>query len=173
MYSESDTLAGGFPHSDISGSMLICQLPGAFRRLPRPSSPVIAKASTTCTYSLDPIALNPHARCRLRNTRPKAPSPSEQSCKCLPCAPLHPTCGCRARAIQSLTHSSPASSPVRLSPPLTCASRLRCEQRFTSSTLLKNTARTSEGTHQYRRTFSQRVAALMPDLWWSQSGSNR
>ncbi len=29
--------------------------PRSFRRLPRPSSPVIAKASTTCTCSLDPI----------------------------------------------------------------------------------------------------------------------
>src|SRR5713101_3395700 len=38
--------------------MLVCQLPAASRRLPRPSSPVIAKASTTCTYSLDPIALS-------------------------------------------------------------------------------------------------------------------
>ena len=28
---------------------LVCQLTAAFRRLPRPSSPVIAKASTTCT----------------------------------------------------------------------------------------------------------------------------
>src|ERR1700761_9022368 len=46
---------GGFPHSDIGGSKLVCQLPTAFRRLPRPSSPVIAKASTTCTCSLDPI----------------------------------------------------------------------------------------------------------------------
>ena len=46
---------GGFPHSDIFGSKLVCQLPEAFRRLPRPSSPVIAKASTTCTCSLDPI----------------------------------------------------------------------------------------------------------------------
>ena len=36
-----------------------CQLPVAFRRLPRLSSPVIAKASTTCTYSLDPITLSP------------------------------------------------------------------------------------------------------------------
>src|SRR3989337_16132 len=36
-----------------------CQLPAAFRRLPRLSSPVIAKASTTCTYSLDPITLSP------------------------------------------------------------------------------------------------------------------
>src|SRR5690606_16544788 len=47
----------GFPHSDICGSKLVCQLPAAFRRLPRPSSPVIAKASTTCTCSLDPITL--------------------------------------------------------------------------------------------------------------------
>ena len=57
IYSGVITLAGGFSHSDISGSMLVCQLPEAFRRLPRPSSPVIAKASTTCTYSLDPIIL--------------------------------------------------------------------------------------------------------------------
>ena len=47
----------GFPHSDICGSKLVCQLPAAFRRLPRPSSPVIAKASTICTYSLDPITI--------------------------------------------------------------------------------------------------------------------
>ena len=57
MDSVSDTLAGGFPHSDIRGSKLVCQLPAAFRRLQRPSSPVIAKAFTTCTYSLDPIGL--------------------------------------------------------------------------------------------------------------------
>jgi hypothetical protein len=39
-----------------------CQLPVAFRRLTRLSSPVIAKASTTCTYSLDPITLSPQPR---------------------------------------------------------------------------------------------------------------
>ena len=50
-------LLGGFPHSEISGSMLICQLPEAYRRLSRLSSPIIAKASTTCSYSLDPITL--------------------------------------------------------------------------------------------------------------------
>ena len=54
-------MRAGFPHSDICGSMLVCQLPAAFRRLPRPSSPVIAKASTTCTYSLDPITLRPRS----------------------------------------------------------------------------------------------------------------
>ena len=57
MYSLCDTFAGGFPHSEISGSKLICQLPEAYRRLSRPSSPIIAKASTICSYSLDPITL--------------------------------------------------------------------------------------------------------------------
>jgi hypothetical protein len=37
---------------------LTCQLPEAYRRLQRPSSPVVAKASTTCTCSLDPITLS-------------------------------------------------------------------------------------------------------------------
>lgn len=59
IYSGAVTLAGGFPHSDISGSKLIYQLPETFRRLSRPSSPVIAKAFTICTYSLDPITLKP------------------------------------------------------------------------------------------------------------------
>src|SRR3954468_7360978 len=50
-----DLKEAGFPHSEICGSAPICRLPAAFRRLSRPSSPIIAKASTTCTCSLDPI----------------------------------------------------------------------------------------------------------------------
>ncbi len=50
--------SGGFPHSDIPGSKPVCRLPEAFRRLPRPSSPVVAKASTVCAYSLDHITPN-------------------------------------------------------------------------------------------------------------------
>ena len=46
MYSGWDTLAGGFPHSDIHGSKLGRQLPVAFRSHPRPSSASGAKAST-------------------------------------------------------------------------------------------------------------------------------
>src|SRR5258708_33600984 len=42
--------------------MLVCQLPAAFRRLPRPSSPVIAKSSATCNSVLDPITLSPQGR---------------------------------------------------------------------------------------------------------------
>ena len=57
MYSVLDdqVVLAGFPHSDIYGSKLVCQLPVAFRRLPRLSSPPAAKASTVCTYSLDHI----------------------------------------------------------------------------------------------------------------------
>ena len=38
--------AVGFPHSEISGSKFVWQLPEAFRSLPRLSSPLGAKAST-------------------------------------------------------------------------------------------------------------------------------
>src|ERR1700687_86641 len=47
--------SGGFPHSEILGSKLVCQLPEAYRRLPRLSSPSAAQASTMCAYSLDHI----------------------------------------------------------------------------------------------------------------------
>jgi hypothetical protein len=59
-FSAFATLAGyglsrGLPHSEILGSKLVCQLPEAYRRLLRPSSPVAAKASTRCAWSLDHI----------------------------------------------------------------------------------------------------------------------
>src|SRR6266853_4442900 len=55
VFSKRYLLRGGFPHSEIFGSMHICRLPEAYRRLPRPSSPSVAKASTMCAYSLDHI----------------------------------------------------------------------------------------------------------------------
>ena len=57
MYSVHDTqlMLSGFPHSEISGSKSVCRLPEAYRRLPRLSSPLTAKASTVCAYSLDHI----------------------------------------------------------------------------------------------------------------------
>ena len=63
----------GFPHSEIPGSKLVCQLPEAYRRLPRPSSPVAAKASTMCAYSLDHITPNGPAIAPLNGTTPGAP----------------------------------------------------------------------------------------------------
>ena len=42
----------GFPHSEIPGSKLVCQLPEAYRRLLRPSSPVAA-VKGQCPRPLD------------------------------------------------------------------------------------------------------------------------
>ena len=61
MYSVRDTRAltpCGFPHSEIAGSQVVCHLTDTYRRLPRLSSPLTAKASTVCTYSLDHITPN-------------------------------------------------------------------------------------------------------------------
>ena len=55
VFSSKYRRSGGFPHSEIFGSKHICRLPEAYRRLPRPSSPSIAKAFTMCTSSLDHI----------------------------------------------------------------------------------------------------------------------
>src|SRR3954469_6310031 len=72
MYSvHGDLKEAGCPHSEICGSKPICRLPAAYRRLSRPSSPIIAKASTTCTYSLDPITLLPLSkRCEPKSLPP-------------------------------------------------------------------------------------------------------
>jgi hypothetical protein len=42
LFSAQYHLRGGFPHSEIAGSKLVCQLPDAYRRLLRPSSPSTA-----------------------------------------------------------------------------------------------------------------------------------
>ena len=47
------TLRSGFPIRISPDNSACYQLSEAFRRFPRPSSPVVAKASTVCTYSLD------------------------------------------------------------------------------------------------------------------------
>ena len=49
---------GGLPHSEISGSKVVCYLPEAYRKLQRPSSPLAAKASTVYASSLDHITQN-------------------------------------------------------------------------------------------------------------------
>ena len=52
---DNQLMLAGFPHSEISGSKVVCHLPEAYRRLPRLSSPLTAKASTVCASSLDHI----------------------------------------------------------------------------------------------------------------------
>ena len=54
--------AAGFPHSEIYGSTPVCRLPVAYRRLPRPSSPLDAKTSTVHPSSLDHVYRSPSPR---------------------------------------------------------------------------------------------------------------
>ena len=57
MNSAMDTwlVPGGFSHSEIAGSKVVCHLTDTYRRLPRLSSPLTAKASAVCACSLDHI----------------------------------------------------------------------------------------------------------------------
>ena len=55
LFSAQYSRSCGFPHSEIAGSKVVCHLADAYRRLPRPSSPSTAKASTMCASSLDHI----------------------------------------------------------------------------------------------------------------------
>jgi hypothetical protein len=63
----------GFPHSEIYGSTPVCRLPVAYRRLPRPSSPLDAKTSTVHPSSLDHVYRSPSHRAGTpaRTARPR------------------------------------------------------------------------------------------------------
>jgi hypothetical protein len=54
IHSESSTLAGGLPHSEIHRSQPGYRLPVAFRRFQRPSSPLDAKTSVMRSCSVTP-----------------------------------------------------------------------------------------------------------------------
>jgi hypothetical protein len=83
----------GFPHSDIPGSTLGCQLPRAYRRLLRPSSALDAKASTMCPSQLVAQTLNKNnkpqrpkklpAHTTSNHTNPQSQNPQDQ------CPPAH------------------------------------------------------------------------------------
>ena len=152
-------MRAGFPHSEIHGSKLACQLPVAYRRLQRPSSPVVAKASTTCTCSLDPITL----------------SSNHDKAWCL--ESLHASAACHAghrkRLVSAGTDKVPALSYCRLQVAI-CnhypdESGLRVRIRFTSSKLLKSS--------RMKLTAKRKRVPLGPEFrakaWWSQPGSNR
>ena len=53
MHSARDTPKGGFPHSEIHRSQLGYQLPVAYRRFQRLSSPLDAKSSAVCPLWFD------------------------------------------------------------------------------------------------------------------------
>jgi hypothetical protein len=146
-------LRAGFPHSEIHGSKLACQLPVAYRRLQRPSSPVVAKASTSCTCSLDPITLSTDLDGSARNASAALPQPG-----------LWIALGGAAvyKAATPITANA-ISYPDEPG--------LRDRIRFTSSELLKSSRmkRTLKGNAR----FPFRGGFRKPGAWWSQPGSNR
>ncbi len=62
MHSDLNDLAVGLPHSEIPGSKLGYQLPWAYRRFLRPSSPLDAKTSTVCPFTLGHVDRMPSDR---------------------------------------------------------------------------------------------------------------
>ena len=123
MYSErGDPIRAGFPHSEIRGSKPICRLPAAYRRLSRPSSPIIAKASTTCTYSLDPITLPPHAFRAQSTPGQSPPEQNKEIGKTLALKFVHPQSIARSRdTMQYITQLALARRPhaIQHAPPQT------------------------------------------------------
>jgi hypothetical protein len=158
MYSSCDTPKGGFPHSEISGSKLICQLPEAYRRLSRPSSPVIAKASTTCSYSLDPITLIPLTRIRSQSRNGQvfhlaryAVLPFE-----LLRSEVHLTQSNMSTAARSAMKRFPLSTLIKL------------------YELLKNSRLTPGNPGDNNKEASCEAALVLLDVvWWRMTGSNR
>ena len=140
MYSVWATPKGGFPHSDICGSKVACHLPAAFRRLPRPSSPVIAKASTICAWSLDPTTFKMPVAAPRHLVR--VTTAADNSC----------------RTMQSLPISF---APLRLAP-------APCELHvFTSFRLLKSDdSLFSQENNQQHRTAGSGHALLIVHFWW-------
>ena len=150
-------MRAGFPHSDIYGSKPVCGLPVAFRTLQRPSSPVIAKASTTCTYSLDPITLSSVSR-SLRLGKIRA------------CFLRR---GWFARGTEECNHN-PCVNPLAPTQPKgyvftqTCQRQVFGFTHFTSSKLLK--IQTASVRNRYQRV---RLGYRFLMEWWRQTGSNR
>ena len=62
MHSGLNDLTVGLPHSEIPGSKLGYQLPWAYRRFLRPSSPLNAKTSTVCPFTLGHVDRMPSDR---------------------------------------------------------------------------------------------------------------
>lgn len=59
MHSDRSHHSVGLPHSEIRGSQPSYRLLSAYRRFSRPSSPLNAKASITCPFSLGHAYLTP------------------------------------------------------------------------------------------------------------------
>ena len=108
----------GLPHSEILGSRFVCQLPEAYRRLPRPSSAPGAKASTLCPYKLQPqktkmlastVQFSNNDQAHHQHPTPTHPNHAAEAGCTGPAAPTaqtppHKTARCPARSEEAVTH---------------------------------------------------------------------
>ena len=157
MYSVHDTylMVSGFPHSDIFGSKSGCRLPEAFRRLQRPSSPLAAKASTVCAYSLDHIIQSLTARLRSRDIKLRH------------CARLSSLCLSFFRRICSALEHYSCFGTFSLSTLLKSIRIVKTRSKI--SVLIRQLAYEQKACFDFPR---QRIAYTL-NKWWSQTGSNR
>ena len=144
----------GFPHSDIPGSQPVCRLPETFRRLPRPSSPLAAKASTRCACSLGHITRNPPER-RDPATSRAEPGPGTTPRNDQALAHQSHACACNRTRQNDSDHPTPRRTP----------NGPRRSQQLHFTTLLKSSLRTPEGpkpgpsTSRSSRTLESEVLA--------------
>ena len=130
-------------------------LPAAFRSVPRPSSPLSAKASTKCPYALDPM--------RFRRTQRADPPHATSTPRLILSTSFYPP------------GRSPGSLPLELSPkpgnPLPTASRIPIHN------VKDPEDRSQEDRGRMSSAARPRLTLAYPSdfgrLWWSRPGSNR
>jgi hypothetical protein len=108
-YASPRITTGGFPHSEIPGSLTGQRLPRAYRSRPRPSSPLGAKASTVCPCSLD--QKNSGNRCRYGVFKVHASSSAHTRKNCRQCQP--PVSNAEGQLASTVSQNSAASTNKR------------------------------------------------------------
>ncbi len=140
-------------------------LPAAFRSVPRPSSPLSAKASTKCPYALDP---KPAAACRDKSpARPRASI--RHSALHLPAWPT-PAAPCPGP--KSPTAGNPRHQPVAF---LSTMSKIRGQgSEDREQNLPRDLAQTRWPRTEIKGPFRPLISVLRPlPRWWSRPESNR
>jgi hypothetical protein len=140
-------------------------LPAAFRSVPRPSSPLSAKASTKCPYALDPKPFR-------RTQRADPPCDSLQASTCNTQHSFYYPPGRQPRVPSASSsrprHGNPCQQPVAF---LSTMSKSRSPKTEVGSQRGSPSDPRSCPISCLPR--NKRSAELLPANWWSRPGSNR
>jgi hypothetical protein len=102
-----------FPHSETPGSTLGCQLPGVYRRLPRPSSAPGTKASTVCPKKLEHNKKNKMLAFTMQFSKHGQPNPEATTRPPEPSKPEDLTDQCGMKAGSACNTPDPPASKSR------------------------------------------------------------